>query len=288
VSFLFGPGIGQLYNGKLRKAAAFVIGLPIALALCARLMMALQTQPWNVVLPMCGFATFLILSWVDAGLDARTLRQVPRPWYGRWHTCMAAGLLNVFVIMPAAVVMMRTTWAQAFKLPAGSMEPTLLIGDRLLVDRTAYGIHVGSTVIGARAPARGDLIAFRYPKNPAMTYLKRVIGLPGERIEVRGKTVYVDGCRLDEPYAHYLSNSDGDLDGMSPWGPEKVPAGHVFVLGDSRDRSLDSRFFGWVPIADLLGEAKVVYFSWESTAREYSRDSTKGRVRWERIGLALR
>ena len=281
VSWLFGPGIGQLYNGKLRKAAAFVIGLPIALALCLRVMIALPTRPWNVLLPMCSVAAFVIASWVDAGRDARRLRQVPRPWYGRWYTCLVAGLLNVFVIMPASLVVMRATWAQAFKLPSGSMEPTLLIGDHFLVDRTAYGIQVGSTVIAAQAPARGDVIAFRHPKNPAMVQLKRVIGLPGETVEVRGKAVYADGRALDEPYARFLPDTESALDDdvRRNWGPQQVPAGHVFVLGDNRDNSLDSRFFGWVPSADVLGKAKVVYFSW---------DSAKGRVRWERIGLALR
>jgi signal peptidase I len=207
-----------------------------------------------------------------------------------WVAVLFAGLVIAATVV---LIALRVVCVQAFKMPADSMEPTLLIGDHFLVDKAAYGIRLPllrSAVLRPRPPARGDVAVFLYPRDRSREYIKRIIGLPGETVEIRGKTVYVDGRPLDEPYARYLSNSDGDLDGegRSHWGPEKVPAGHVFVLGDNRDNSADSRYWGYVPIADLLGKAKVVYFSWESTAREYSRGTTKGRVRWERIGLALR
>jgi signal peptidase I len=185
-----------------------------------------------------------------------------------------------------ALIVLRLTCVQAFKMPAGSMEPTILVGDHFLVNKAAYGIHIGSKVFATRMPARGDIAAFLYPMDRSKVYIKRVIGLPGETIEVRGKTVYVNGRALDEPYARHLDDSDDDT--RSNWGPQTVPDGQVFVLGDNRDNSLDGRFFGWVPVTDLVGKAKVVYFSWEDAPREHSREPTTGRVRWERIALRLR
>jgi signal peptidase I len=295
LSLVGGAGLGQVYNGKRLKAAAFLFGT-LATAACGLwLMTVLPMRPFNIVLPFCAFPLPWIASIVDAARDARKLRDVPRPWYGRWYACAAVWLFVALVVGPVFVSVLKTTCLQAFKIPAASMEPTLLIGDHLLVDKAAYGVRLpllSSVVLRPRPPARGDLAVFLYPTDRSREYIKRVIGLPGETVEICGKTVYVDGRPLNEPYAHYLSNSDGDLDGAgrSPWGPEKVPAGHVFVLGDNRDNSLDSRFFGWVPIADLRGKAKVVYFSWESTRREYSREdkSPAGSVRWARIGRVVR
>jgi signal peptidase I len=168
---------------------------------------------------------------------------------------------------------------QAFKIPSRGMERTLLIGDHLLVDKAAFGVRLpfGSTVLGHREPQRGELVVFLFPEDREYVFVKRSIGLPGETIEIRAKTVFVDGKALTEPYATFL-----DLPEDRPradWGPEQVPAGHLFVLGDNRDDSRDSRFWGFVPVSDVLGVAKVVYFSW---------DRRNDTVRWARIGEALR
>jgi signal peptidase I len=146
----------------------------------------------------------------------------------------------------------RTFVLQAFKIPSGSMLPTLEIGDHILVNKFLYYFT---------NPQRGDVIVFKFPQDESRDFIKRVIGLPGETIEVRGKQVLVNGVALDEPYAVY-----GDvpaLRGMERehWGPQVVPPGQLFVMGDNRDHSMDSRVWGFLQIAKVKGRAFMVYFS---------------------------
>jgi signal peptidase I len=240
----------------------------------------LPLRPLNVLLPLAALPGIQILGAWDAARDGRKLRDVPRPWYGRWYSCVALWLLNAFVIVPACVAALHTWRVDAFRLCAGGMEKTILLGDYLLADKAAYGMRVpqsASVVLGARPPARGDLVVFLLPKDRTKVYVQRVLGVPGDKVEVRGKTVYVADQPIHEPYASYL-----DLPGNDErlnWAPQYVPAGHLFVLGDNRDNSLDSRYWGFLPISDVRGRARVVYFSW---------DEREKRIRWERIGRSLR
>ena len=164
------------------------------------------------------------------------------------------------------------------------MEPTILIGDRILVNKFAYDVRnpvSGGVWLHRREPHRGDLVAFLFPDDRQRVFLKRVIGLPGETVEIRGTRVCVDGRVQSEAYALYF---DGSADS---WGPQVVPERHLFVLGDNRGNSRDSRYWGFVPIADVLGEAKVVYFSVEH-ARGESAPLSLSKVRWRRLGKILR
>jgi signal peptidase I len=138
---------------------------------------------------------------------------------------------------------------QAFFIPSGSMEPTLLTGDRILVSKFAYRIW---------EIHRGDIIVFRYPLNPTKDFVKRVVGLSGERIEMKDGLVLINGRPLGEVYPTALPG--GDRACTSNYGPETVPAGAVFVLGDNRCNSEDSRFFGFVPIKNIVGRALAVYW----------------------------
>jgi signal peptidase I len=138
---------------------------------------------------------------------------------------------------------------QAFFIPSGSMEPTLLTGDRILVSKFAYRIW---------EIHRGDIIVFRYPVNPTKDFVKRVVGLSGERIEMKDGLVLINGRPLGEVYPTALPG--GDRACTSNYGPETVPAGAVFVLGDNRCNSEDSRFFGFVPIKNIVGRALAVYW----------------------------
>lgn len=138
---------------------------------------------------------------------------------------------------------------QAFFIPSGSMEPTLRVGDRILVGKFAYRLW---------EIRRGDTIVFRYPLNPNKDFVKRVVGLPGERIELKEGLVLIDGRPLGELYPTTLPG--GDRACSSSYGPEVVPSDKVFVLGDNRCNSEDSRFFGFVPIKNVVGRAMVVYW----------------------------
>jgi signal peptidase I len=186
------------------------------------------------------------------------------------------------------------------------MEPTLQIGDHLLVVKWAYGWRdpvFGHPISETKQPKRGELLVFRFPEDRSHVFIKRCIGLPGETVEVRGSAVLVGGRRLSEPYVQFLEVpfsselSLGQADPRGSWGPQTVPVDMYFVLGDNRDNSRDSRFWGFVPQEDLLGRANVVYWSYAATREEYRRTNSAewlkdtlsafGRTRWNRIGRLL-
>ncbi|MGE5842766.1 MAG: signal peptidase I [Deltaproteobacteria bacterium] len=162
----------------------------------------------------------------------------------------------------------RAFVVQAFKIPSGSMEPTLLVGDHILVNKFIYGIktpYFQTTLIPISEPERGDIIVFIYPEDESKDYIKRVIGLPGDRIQIQGKQVFVNGVPFDDKYGRYderVGNSGRPLDGR--WD---VPKGHYFVMGDNRDHSADSRFWGFVPSSNIKGKAFIIYWSWPNWNR---------------------
>jgi signal peptidase I len=165
----------------------------------------------------------------------------------------------------------RTFVVQAFKIPTGSMEPNLLVGDHLLVNKFVHG-PAASGLERALLPIapvrRGDVVVFKYPEEPERDFIKRVIGLPGETVEVREKTVYIDGAPLTEPYAFFLYSSGrerGDVasfDVRDRYGPVSIPPDHYFVMGDNRDNSQDSRYWGFLPRSYIKGRALVIYWSY--------------------------
>jgi signal peptidase I len=185
----------------------------------------------------------------------------------------------------------RTFIVQAFKIPTGSMENNLLIGDHLLVNKFVFAPTL-SPVEGALLPIdpirRGDVVVFKYPEEPERDFIKRVIGLPGETIELRNKRVYVDNRALEEPYVQYLEppregapGEEGtEFDVRRQYGPVTVPAGHYFMMGDNRDNSQDSRYWGFLPREYVKGKALFVYFSFAEVAGPGQLFSS---VRWSRL-----
>ena len=181
----------------------------------------------------------------------------------------------------------RTFVVQAFKIPTGSMENNLLIGDHLLVNKFALA-PTATSLEEALLPIdpikRGDIIVFKYPEDPERDFIKRTIGLPGETIELRNKKVFIDGTLLDEPYVQYLwtpSDEEGtfDFDVRMTYGPVTVPAGHYFMMGDNRDNSQDSRYWGFLPREYIKGKALFVYFSFGDEAGSNVFSS----IRWNRL-----
>ena len=180
----------------------------------------------------------------------------------------------------------RTFVVQAFKIPTGSMENNLLIGDHLLVNKFAYAptlTGVERAVLPIDTIRRGDILVFKYPEDPERDFIKRVIALPGETIELKQKRVYIDGTALDEPYVRYLTPPDeagGDeFDVRERYGPVTVPAGHLFMMGDNRDNSQDGRYWGFLPQEYVKGKALFIYFSFGEGGLS---DLVSG-VRWGRI-----
>ncbi len=202
---------------------------------------------------------------------------------------VAREYLESIVVAVILALFIRTFAIQAFKIPTGSMEPNLLIGDHLLVNKLVYSPSFGpleNALMGKRPIERGHVVVFKFPEDPTRDFIKRVIGLPGETVEVRNKTVFINGKPLQEPYAHFIDqplrpdDPEYGLRGESirdNWGPQVVPAGQLLVLGDNRDNSRDSRFWGFLPEDQVKGRALLVYWSYAADRQEYQET---GLVNW--------
>jgi signal peptidase I len=179
------------------------------------------------------------------------------------------------VIAVILALFIRTFVVQAFKIPTGSMEENLLIGDHLLVNKFVFGptrASIERALLPVASIQRGDVVVFKYPEEPERDFIKRVIGLPGETLEVREKRVYINGSPLDEPYAHYLEpaafgsavHEVTAFDVRERYGPVTVPDDQYFVMGDNRDNSQDSRYWGFLPRENVKGKALVIYWSYDA------------------------
>jgi len=178
----------------------------------------------------------------------------------------------------------RTFVVQAFKIPSGSMLPTLQVGDHILVNKFIYGVHVPfweKRILPLSSPHRGDVIVFVYPVDQTKDFIKRVVAVGGDVVEIRDKRVFIDGEAWDDPHASFV---DGEARGHGSvprdnYGPLTVPPGHLFVMGDNRDRSYDSRFWGFVDLDEVKGKAFLIYWSW---------DGSDHWVRWSRLADLIR
>ncbi|WP_165066791.1 signal peptidase I [Desulfovibrio sp. ZJ200] len=176
-------------------------------------------------------------------------------------------------------LLIRTFVVQAFKIPSESMVETLLVGDHLLASKFAYGIKIPFTdtyVYKGDEPARGDVIIFKYPNDPSVDYIKRVVGLPGDVIEVRNKQLYRNGQPVREDYIRF-AQPDRIEPVRDNFGPVTVPPGKYFVMGDNRDNSMDSRFWGFVSRSAIRAKAWRIYWSWGGLDD----------IRWSRLGRLI-
>ena len=178
------------------------------------------------------------------------------------------------VIAVILALFVRTWVVQAFKIPSGSMEQNLLIGDHLLVNKFVHAPTVSElerTLLPIGEVQRGDVLVFKYPEDPTRDFIKRTIGLPGETIELRQSRVFIDGQPIEEPYLD-LMRPGGKVaaDIRGEFGPRVVPDGHLFMMGDNRGDSQDSRYWGPLPIEYVKGRAFVLYWSYESESDFYA------------------
>jgi len=195
--------------------------------------------------------------------------------------------LEPVVIAVLIALFIRTFVVQAFKIPSSSMEPTLQVGDHILVNKFIYGIKIPFTNIKLfqfKKPKRGDIIVFVYPKDRSKDFIKRVIGTEGEKVEIVRNKIYVNDKVIDDPWGHYMEKGNmlRYLQPMEKFAPVVVPKDSLFVLGDNRDNSQDSRFWGFVNIHAVRGKAFVIYFSWDRYA-----ESLLGKIRWLRFGKLI-
>ena len=196
---------------------------------------------------------------------------------------LAIAIVLAFVI--------RSFIVQAYRIPSGSMLETLQIGDHILVNKMSYNVRIPFTDIVlfyTGEPKFGDVVVFRYPEDPSKDYIKRLIGLPGDTIELRGKALYRNGKLVSEPYVHYEHPEITDRPLIDQFGPITVPENSYFMLGDNRDNSEDSRYWGFVTKDALLGKAWRIYWSWQAgvPASDLAQ-GTRGKVRWSRLGTLI-
>jgi signal peptidase I len=230
-------------------------------------------------------------------IDEKKLAEIfKEPTYVEYAKSFFPIILIVFV--------MRSFLVEPFRIPSGSMMPTLLVGDFILVNKFTYGVRLpvaGTKILDLGEPERGDVVVFRYPKDPSLDYIKRVVGLPGDRVGYFNKTIYINGKPVaQEDAGRYVGIGSGfestgssqrneklgeaehqilvDTDQRAREGEFVVPQGEYFVMGDNRDRSNDSRFWGTVPEDHLVGKAFMIWMNWDSSA---------GGVAWGRVGSSI-
>ena len=283
------PGLGEVYSGQPKAAVVtfllwcFVGSLGIALIF-------LPLPGALAELPLLGGIVGLVIVAVRA---ARSAARAPHPFtlqrYNRWYWYGLAILFNLFVWQPTLLRYMKSRWVQAFRIPSTSMEPTVLAGDFIFVSkRPVRQLH------------RGDLVVYESPTNTGVMFLKRIVGVAGDTLAMRDGVLVRNGKSVVEPFTkplHPTYRVDSLADGrrwqlahlvsgdprayhpdMRNWGPIVVPRDSVFILGDNRDESYDSRFLGGLGADRVRGRPLYVYFS-------TSRDANVGlSIRWNRIG----
>jgi signal peptidase I len=275
------PGFGQLYNGEVNKAIWIFLAFSFVMVGLTPFVALHITGKLMAVLVAAGLLLTLVI-WVYSMRDARrtaarSQEYVLQHWQKSGVYAAVFILLNG-VLLPSLTVYVRERQVETFRIPASSMLPTLMPGDLVFADKR-YNCHwCGQAVV------RGDIVVFTYPNNRTLYYVKRVIGLPGERVEVRNGAVRINGRSLR---AGAPEGMEGDAakqwrvswSERAPHLPDTdliVPAGQVFLMGDNRNLSEDSRLFGPVPLRDVVGKLRQVWFS-----------AGDGQVRWNRMGVVL-
>jgi len=188
-----------------------------------------------------------------------------------YEAILVAFILALFV---------RTFVFENFKIPSGSMENNLLIGDHLVVNKFIFAPHHGSILhrlLPYRAPTRGDIVVFKFPGDPTRDFIKRCVAVAGDTVEMQEKILYVNGERVDEPYVVHKSPTLRDR--RDYWGPRVVGENSIFCLGDNRDNSHDSRFWGDVPLGNVKGRAVMIYWSYEARAEDAEWSGAGHRIR---------
>ncbi len=190
---------------------------------------------------------------------------------------------EAIIIAILIALFIRTFVVQAFKIPSGSMKPTLLVGDHILVNKFIYGVKIPfvmKTIIPVSEPKRGDIVVFIYPEDRSKDFIKRAIGVGGDTVEIKNKRIFINGAPYHDNFGVYVDEFviPGSMQPRDNYGPVQVPQGTLFVMGDNRDQSYDSRFWGFVDLKDVMGKAFIIYWSWNGPDHS---------VRWDRIGKLI-
>jgi signal peptidase I len=293
---LSGIGLGQVYAGGAAIGLLLLGAMMLTMLLVGGIVLWLPPSPLVAILiwllPIGDTCAAAVLGW-------RAARAAPQPflprWYNRWYWYLAYGLVAYAALSLGALPYFKHHVVEAFRVPSGSMAPTVLVGDFLMVTRTSAA---------GRPPPRGAVVVFELVEEPGLQAIKRVVGLVGDTLAMRGGQLMRNGLAVREPYVRHdptparaepserakmrawqIGHFAGPVPdaynpNVSDWGPLVVPAGMVFLLGDNRDHSYDSRHYGFVPLANVRGRPRLVYWSCEPPA-------APDRIRWSRLGHAI-
>lgn len=254
------PGLGQLYNGQLKKAVIFYLLMMVLSVMLA--ITGLQYHFYGLVtLLICGLSADLLVS-AEAFWTARKIKEITLRSYNKWYLYVFIALLTGGIdYVTGDVVKKELLGIKAYTNPSGSMLPTLLVRDNIVVDLNYYR---------KRTPQKGDIVVFKYPEDPSREFIKRVIATENDVIESRDKAIYINGSTISEPYIQHVDKEIKANDKRDNFGPLSVPKGKVFVMGDNRDQSYDSRFWGYVDNTQIRG--KVLYFYWSKQRDKIGRE----------------
>jgi signal peptidase I len=242
-------GLGQTYNGQLKKGLTFYLAMGF---LVGFLIAVLVGNFYGMLIACAIILGSKIFILIEAVYSARRIGQVTLKRYNRWYVYAVIALISGYVVYPLASSAIKNNLYTAYKIPSGAMGPTLLVGDHLVAD---MGYPAKDE------PQRGDIIIFKFPPDPSKDFIKRIIGLPGEQIEITDRKIYIDGKLFDDKYGHYETQSWGSSTGRCPYCSVTVPNDHYFVMGDNRDNSQDSRYWGFVPLKSIRGKALYIYWA---------------------------
>jgi signal peptidase I len=246
---LVSPGLGQIYNGQLGKGLLYLVGFFLTYIILSFLLLKFYGMICYLII-MIGFFVFIVL---DALRGALKLKAIALKSYNKWYIYLVIFLLTGMVIQPLLSWTIKNNVARAYKTPSSTMKPALVPGDHFIANMRIYK---------SGKPKRGDIIIFEYPKDPSKDFIKRVIGLEGEKVEIINNKVYINEKLLEDPWGYFEDDGMGkSLPGLERFGPVVVPKDSLFVLGDNRNNSQDSRFFSFVNIRKVKGKALYIYWA---------------------------
>jgi signal peptidase I len=247
------PGLGQFYNGQIIKGIIFLLSLMLLPIIMFRI--GLHHSFYGLAIILLIFMSYLLFIIGDAFFTARKKKEFVLKSYNKWYIYLLLILLaNSIALVPTNFLMNKVLGFNTCKVPTGSMEPTLHVGDFLVADFKYFRKN---------ELQRGDLVILQYPKDPEKIFIKRIIALEGEKIEIKSKQVYINDAPLSEGYKIHLDNEF--YPGRDNYGPAVVPSDHCFVLGDNRDKSMDSRHWDSLPLKNIKGKPLYIYWARDIT-----------------------
>lgn len=263
------PGLGHLSCGKIKKAIILYVASQVLLSIAIFVFLK-APFPYDIIISISLFASIYLYSIVDSVRIARNPANYLKlnPVYG-YCIFIAVLTLHSSIIGPFLSKTIKEHYIQAFKIPTDTMLPTLLVGDMLLVDKHVYANQDAK---------RGDIIVYQSPEDAGRTLIRRIVGVPGEKIEVKNAKIYINGTLYAEPYG---VNTDGMIENTerNTLVPFQIPANSYFVMGDNRDQMHDNKFWGIVERGSVYGKALKLYWSW---------DKSTNKVRWSRVGREIK